>query len=343
MSFDNINFISEPKLKFKEYIAENVECIISSFQYDCYKDKNGEVILIISHNNSENPGSQYHILLKSLNSNKVIKELEGHKEAFLTVRYFQNPYSKKDYLISASKNNAIVWDLNDFSKIFEKNNSYDSFFYSNLLIFDLNKIYAVISTIGEGSTKVFDLKDQSKCIDLSNTDNFSIFYLDYWYNIKSNQYIIIQCGKKFILMTEFPNNKTFDSFNSIERCSYNLGALVFRSGDRDLLAISSSNGLIIIYDLEQKKIMLKIIFNKVDIGNFIKWNDNYLFILDSLNEKLIIFNIKNNEFKQENEISLPDTKLNKFIKKVNHPIYGESIMSLDISSKIRLFVNAEDK
>jgi len=171
-----------------------------------------------------------------------------------------------------------------------------------------------------------------------------IYNLDYWYNKKSNKYILIHSGKKSILMYEFPNNKIYDTFNTIEKHSYNSDLLVLASGERDILAISSSMGLIIIYDLNQKKIMLKIIFeNHVSLGNFIKWNDNYLFVFDSINERIINFNIKNFEFKNEDEISLPHTKLNKFIKKVNHPIYSESIMCMDINSKIKLFVNAKDK
>ena len=343
MSFDKINFINEPKFEYKEHIGENVCCYMSSYQYDCYKDKNGEVILIISHKDNDSPGTQYFIFLISLNNNKVIKKLEGHKDEFITVRYFQNPYSKKDYLISAC-NNAIIWDLNDFCKIFEIQNSSDSNFFSNLLIFDLNNTYAVFSILGEGSTKVFDLKDKSKFTEINDTDKLPIYYLDYWYNKKSNQYILIQSGKKSILMHEFPNNKIYDTFNIIEKHSYNSGLLVLTSGERDLLAISSSNALIIIYDLNQKKIMLKIIFdNHVSLGNFVKWNDNYLFVFDSINDRIINFNIKNFEFKQEDEISLPNTKLNRFIKKVNHPIYGESIMCVDIYSKIKLFVNAKDK
>jgi len=345
MSFEKINFISKPKFKFKEYIAENVCRLISSFQYDCYKDKSGEVILIFPDKDYDNPGTQFLIFLISLNNKKIIKKLEGHKDEFITVRYFQNPYSKKDYLISASRN-AIVWDLNDFCKIFEINNSCNSFFFSNLLIFDSNKIYSVFSILGEGSTKVFDLKGKSQFTEINNTDDLPIYYLDYWYNKKSNQYILIQSGENSILMSEFPNNKIYDIFNTNEKYSYNSGLLVLESEEKNLLAISSSKGLIIIYDLDQKKIILKIIFdNNVSLGNCIKWNDNCLFVFDSLNERLINFNIKDFEFKQDDEIPLPGTKLNmgKFIKKVNHPIYGESIMCIDFNSNIRLFVNSKDK
>ena len=114
-------------------------------------------------------------------------------------------------------------------------------------------------------------------------------------------------------MTEFPNNKVYDTLNYIEQSVYNLAALVFLNEERDLLAISSYLGLIIVYDLEQKKVILKIKLNNVFLYNLIKWNDNYLLVLDSLNKKLFNFNIKYNEFKQEDDIQIPELQLNRFI------------------------------
>ena len=90
--------------------------------------------------------------------------------------------------------------------------------------------------------------------------------------------------------------------------------------------------------LEQKKIMLKIMIDNVFLYNFIKWNDNYLFVLDCSNKKIINFNIKDNEFRQEDDIQLPELYFDRFIKKVNHPIYGESLITVGIDWKIKLFV-----
>jgi len=332
--------IIAPKFKFKEYIYEKAECFSSSQQFDCYKNKKGEIILIMVYFDIDRPGDRIHdILFISLNDNKVIKKLEEHKDRVLIVRYFQEPNSKKNYLISADRRQIVmVWDLDDFCKIFETEMNYISFIYGALLISYLNNIYAIVSTLGEGSTKIFNLKDKSKVIKINNTKNLPIYYLTYWYNKKSNQLIIIQCGKMLILMTEFPNNKVYDTLNTGEKYPYNLGGLVFKNEERDFLAISSSFGLITIYDLEQKKIMLKILFGKAFLYNIIKWNDNYLFALDSLNKQIINFNIKDNDFKQEDEIQLPELYIDRFIKKVNHPIYGESLLTIGNDWKIKLFV-----
>ena len=39
----------------------------------------------------------------------------------------------------------------------------------------------------------------------------------------------------------------------------------------------------------------------------------------------------------------PEMYFDRFIKKVDHPIYGESVMSVGIDWKIRLFVNRDIK
>ena len=89
------------KFKFKEYIYEKAECFSSSQQFDCYKNKKGEIILIMVYFDIDRPGDRIHdILFISLNDNKVIKKLEEHKDRVLIVRYFQEPNSKKNYLIS---------------------------------------------------------------------------------------------------------------------------------------------------------------------------------------------------------------------------------------------------
>ncbi len=68
MSLEKIN---KPKFKFKEYISEKADCLGSSHQFDCYKDKNGEVILITAYFDIDHIQNRIHdILLITLNENK---------------------------------------------------------------------------------------------------------------------------------------------------------------------------------------------------------------------------------------------------------------------------------
>ena len=113
MNFEDICFKTEPNFKYKGIVKDKSDCLTYSYQYDCYKDKNGEIYLISPFFVIERPEIfDYHISLITLKDGKEIRKLKGHKDRVINVRYFQDPYTQKDYLISSdSKNNIIVWDL----------------------------------------------------------------------------------------------------------------------------------------------------------------------------------------------------------------------------------------
>ena len=89
--------------------------------------------------------------------------------------------------------------------------------------------------------------------------------------------------------------------------------------------------------------MLKIILENVFLYTFVKWKDNYLFILDANNKQIIVFDIKDNDFKIKKEISCPEMYFCRFIQKVDYPLYDESILSIGIDYKIKLYtINKDD-
>ena len=132
-----------------------------------------------------------------------------------------------------------------------------------------NKIYAIISSITNEGTKVFNIEEADEIIDIKDS-NFNIYFLTNWHNKKNNKDYIIQIGKEKILISEFRANETYDIFNSDDKHPYNLSGFVYTNEKKDYLAVSSTYGLIQIYDLENKKIILKIKFEDVFLYNFVK-------------------------------------------------------------------------
>ena len=133
MSFDNQNFTTNPNFKFREYPAELRECLGTTFTYDVYKNKEGKTVLIspfwdINHQcNTEGDPSvgleNYHyIVLTDLSTNQEIKRLVGHTDRVVTCRFFEDPHTGKQYLVSADRKYKVkVWDLTDDGKlIFDK-------------------------------------------------------------------------------------------------------------------------------------------------------------------------------------------------------------------------------
>ena len=338
MSFDAIPFKSNPNFKFKEIVVEKTECLASSYQFDCYKAKDGETYLIspfwdIDH--ADKP--VHHISLINLRTKEVYKKLEGHKDRVLCARYYKDPYTQKDYLISCDrKYKFIVWDLSEDGKnIFEKEEKYESFIYSVILMFEPDKIYAVTSTLANGDTFVHCLKDGSRT-ELKDTKDLFVYFMTYWWDEKNKEHNIISCGKNKILISQF-NAKTNYSIATDDKHPYNLGGMVYKNKDKDYLITSATYGLIKVIDLQAKKDIKTITFEDVFLYSFVKWNDRYLLVNDCLQRRILVLDI--DDFTVKSKVLCPEMYFDRFIKKVEHPLYGESIMSVGIDWKIKLFVN----
>ena len=129
MSFDKQNFKTNPNFKFRENPAELRECLGTTYTYDVYKDKQGRAILITPYwninkqcNTEGDPSvglEKYHyISLIDLSNNEEIQTLVGHTDRVVTCRFFEDPFTGKQYLISADRKYKVkVWDLTDNGKI----------------------------------------------------------------------------------------------------------------------------------------------------------------------------------------------------------------------------------
>ena len=346
MSFDDICFSSYPNFRFKEIITNKSDCLSSTYQFDCYKNADGETILISPFFDYDNAlKKEHHISLINLKTNKEIRKLEGHKDRVINVRYFKDSSTDNDYLISSDRNhNVIVWDLsNNDSKILDIQIKYEGFIYSCLLIFEEKKIWAVVSSLGDKNvTKVIDADNINEIIDIKDSKDLNIYFLTYWYNKeaieKDQRHNIIQCGKNKVIISEFPKNKTYFSFETDDKHPYNLSGIVFKNNKRDIFAVSATYGLIKIIDLATKTLVKSIELEDVHLYSFIKWNNDYLLINDCLQRRILVLDLKDN-YEIKSKVLCKEMFFDRFIKKIEHPLFGESFLSIGIDWKIKLFIN----
>ena len=292
MSFDKQNFKTNPNFKFRESPADLRECLGTTYTYDVYKDKQGRVILITPYwnineqcNKEGDPSvglEKYHyISLIDLSNNEEIQTLVGHTDRVVTCRFFEDPFTGKQYLISADRKYKVkVWDLTDNGKIvFDKElkEGYDNFIYSVLMIFEQNKIYVVTSTLGSGETNVFVIGSDEAPKKLKDTKDLNIYYLDYWFEEKdadgNSEHHIIQCGKNKILISQLKKDSNYEIATE-EKYANNLCGMVYKKGDKDLLITSATRGLIEIIDLKERKELQKIEHSDVFFYNFVKYTDH---------------------------------------------------------------------
>ena len=348
MCFDDDNFIPPPNFKYKETISNESDCLSNSNTFDLYKTSNNDIILItpvidpINFNNED-----FFINIINLTNNKILKKLSGHKERILSLKIFSNKKTKNDFLISVDKgHNVFVWDIqNNFEKIFEIKFDYEinSFIYNTLIIFGETNTWIIASSISEkNKTFVVDMNKKENVVEISESENIPVYCLLYWYNSnqeeEKDRHNIIQCGKNRILISQFPSNKTYYSFNDddIEPIKYYSGGIVYKINDKDFLAISACSGIILIFDLAEKKFEKKIEIKGVHLFSFIKWNENYLMVMDTRNKKIIIMDMINN-YKIVSRNYLPELGIGAFMKKLIHPLYGESILISGKDWTIKLF------
>ena len=350
MSFDELNFTTTPNFKFKEYIKETAECLGVNFTFDCYKDDEGVIYLISPYYDEKNlEEKKYPISIIDIKNNEISMVLEGHEDRVITARYFQDPNTKFHYLISADrKGHVIAWDLTQGGKIiYYETFTYKSFIYSVLLMFEkINDkniiIYAVISTIGNEETKVVNINEKDNKEVLKDSQLLKVYFLTYWWDEKNKAHNIISCGNSKIVIDEFKpgtqgnqgNHTVFDSNNEINY----LGAMVFEKEGKNLLITSSTSGSIKVFDLDTKTEAYNQKYEGVFFYSFVKWNDEYILLMDSFEKKIFVIDINDN-YKVKSKVLCPKMHFERFMRKIDHPLYGESILSVGIDWKIKLFIN----
>ena len=346
MDFNEMPFKTNPNFRFQEAITTKSDCLSGTHQFDCFQDKNGDVILISPYFDIARAiEMDHHISLINLKNNEVIRKLEAHKDRVTTVRHFKDPETKNDYFISADKKyKIVVWDLsNNCEKLLETEVKYEGFIYSCLLIFINKKMYAVVSSLGSNSiTRVIDVANKDNVKEISDSKELIVYYLAHWVNEDApdsdSKHVIIQCAKNKILFSEFPKNHTYHKIETDDKFPYIQAGIVFKNKGKDMFAASITYGKVLIVDLALKTTVKEILMDDVHLYSFVRWNDHYLLLNDCLQKRIIVFDMLD-DYKIKSKVLCPEMNFERYIKKIVHPKYGESILSVGIDWTVKLFVN----
>ena len=335
----NYEFVKDPKnLKYKsDLISSNSDSGYNDiFEiYISYKD-NQEYIVSPNCKN-------FNLNIFNLRNNQKILSLEKHKNSIRTIRYFINNKNKNEYLISADRDyKVIIWDItNNYNIKYIIDTKYASDIYSCLLVFpeNMNDNFIVTSTYcmsknnEEAATKVYSFNDCKFIKYINNTSDIHIYYLLSWYNKNNNQYYIIQFSGNKILINNLISDELYSELINIPE-GYHYSGVLYYKDNKDYLCSSSTNGYLNIWDLYEKKIYKNINTNGSNLAHVINWNNKYIIAVDINKKSFKIIEIENNsiyDIKNDNKHKL------YCIKKVNHPIYGESLLSVTNDKVIKLW------
>ena len=115
-----------------------------------------------------------------------------------------------------------------------------------------------------------------------------------------------------------------------------MGSIVYTRNNIDYLCFSSQFGLIIIYDLLNRNIVKRIEIENAFLINIVKWNHKYLLTIDDNKKSIIVIDLYNNKI--ISLIKIPEIfSHERYLRKVIHPLYGESLISIGNDWKIKLY------
>ena len=340
-------FNNDPnKLKLHSSILKNTSAKGVNDIFEVFiSAKDGQKYLV-----SKN-GKNHNIEIISLIYNKIIKELsyENNTTSITMIRYFFNYKGKKEYLVSADLNkNVIVWDINNNYEILHKiNTEYEDVnIYSCYLFFDNFENNYIFTSCGLNKykknetsyTKMYSLKNGNFIKNIIDSNNNNTYYILIWYNDSEKiNYLIELCEKKIVIINFIQNNIYAKLINTdLYILKYYSGFIYSIENKKNYLCCSTSNGYIIIWDLINKTLINYCKISKFELYHIIQWNQKYA-IVSGGNTKLIkIFDLEKSE-NLDNIITNHHSSVN-CVKKINHPKYGEALLSCGNDHKIKLYI-----
>ena len=303
--------------------------------FEVFKSYSNNKEYIISKNNSNN-----NLDIFQIEDNKKIRSLKGHDDNIRSIRYFINDNNYNEYIITADKSQmVIVWDITNNYNILHKINTKYLHIYSCLLVFERNNRNSIIVSTSQTDknnafTKVYSLETATFIKYLKNTNIYSIFYLLAWKNKRDNKNYIIQLANKLIIINSLVDDEIYAVLkNNHEDAHYS--GFITNNDNKDLLYSSSINGYINIWDLYNKDLIKTIDANGSNLSCIIKWNDNLIIVGYFLNRTFKIIDLRNDNI--ITQIKGQHSHEVVCVKKINHPIYGESLLTGSKDNTIKLW------
>ena len=351
---DNLDkhYINKIKYKYKRNPNFKYEGVIMNNEAQKYQNNAFEVFICYRDNTeyiAAKNGNNYNIDIFSLIENKKKLSLIGHSNSITTIRYFINNNNKNEYLISADFDYyIIIWDVTNFYniKLVFHPFGYVGNIYSCLLVFpyNSNESYIITSTRAvktknyhRPETHLYSLDNGNYIKSFYNTTYCRIDYLLLWYDKIKEDYNIIQFHNRGIIIDNIFKDNSFVLDYQFIKIKYICG-FIYQKDNKDFLFSITQLGDIKIWNLMEKQyyksinLGMKIVY---ELSYTIQWNYKYAIVSDKYNNALIIIDLE-----KERIISvikgeqLEDVEC---IRKVNHPIYGECLLSYSINSTIKLW------
>ena len=336
----NYKFEKDPQgLKFRQNIINSNASYGWNDIFEVYVSRKDNKEYLVSPNNNN-----YKLDVISLLENKITVSLKGHNNHIRTIRYFINNMNSEEYLISADNDIiVIIWEITyDFNLKYKINTNYSDNIYSCLLLFDLinennyivTSSYAQLDDNEKSATKLYSLENGQLVKYILYSNKSAVYYLLSWYNKNNNKYYIIQFTFKAILINSVIDDELYCELIQ-EPEDNHLSGFIFNLDNKDYLCTSSYNGYINIWNLFNKSIYKVISTNDCVLCNIIQWNNKYSIVADYDNKSFKIIDFEKGQVVKD--IKGEHTDKVPCVKKIYHPLYGESLLTAGQDNTIKLW------
>ena len=300
-----------------------------------FKDINDILYLIYSNRKSI-------ISYNLINFQKINQIKDAHNEEISNFRHHLDKVNKRDLLLSLSKidNNIQIWNAQNFECLFNiRKVNIAGYLYSSCFLNDKNKIYIITSnwnlTIQE-NIKVFNLK--GKIIKKIKDSNDLTFFIDNYYDKKIFKNYIITSNQNYLKSYDFNNNKIYHKYDDNDIYEHS-NLIIYEKKNLVQIIESSLDKNIRVWNFNSGQLIYKSsIITDCELYGICLWDDEHIFI--GCEDKTIKYIELKSGIIHKNLIN----HLNKVIsiKKINHPIYGECLISQGRGyDQIRMWVNKD--
>ena len=329
---ENMEFVSNPKdLVFLRHII--VDDFYNTYS-DIFKSIDNIFYLIYANNNN----SEFSIVLyKLIEDIKIVVIKKAHKERITNIKHYIEKLNKRDLIITSSKDNNIkLWNIN-FECLFNYEKIYDNGFIKSICFLnDNNQTYIVSSNSSHTNLnpiKIFDLN--GNLLKELNDSKKNTLFVDNYYDNKDNKLYIITGNEFSIISYEYIENKIYHNYYDSTQDYIEHYNIIINFNENILKLIESAeDGYIRIWNFHSTELINKIKICDDRITCLLLWNNEYIFV-GCCDYKIRIRELKNGKKSKILELY---TEYLYNLKKINHPQYGECLISLG-DSAIKLWGN----
>ena len=317
---------------------DSYSCTNLDNTYNIFKSLNNKLYLIYTNENKS-------LICYDLNEQAIIKELKNYHNEYITnIRHYFDEKNKRDLIMSISKqdNNIRIWDIKYWEcilNIAQVNN--DGYLLSACFLYENNQNYIVTSNCNFDKNsepiKIFDFNGNK--IKEINDSNEETYFIDTYYDdILSINYIITG-NKNYVKSYDINKNELYRKY--YDKTNGGHGSIIINYNEEIIKLIDScDDGYIRIWNFHSGSLLNKIKVSNKGLYGICLWNNNYLFV--GCSDKTIKLIELHNELIIKSLIGHNDVVLT--IKKINHPQYGESLISQGAGDdQIKIWINQKEK